>query len=620
MQQRAAGGAGGAQDGIHEAVRMDDRNRNLHPTGSGVISELLRLVSEIRLFDDEQTELVDRRIRTGLAEISGGFSLLEIVLACFDWAAHMAIAPGKQWQVREGLLRKLFELGVYNVRTFLRGDPEPPVPWSERRVSGDNWRRWPFNVLAQNWMIWKQFSRQATQEVAGVRPENLELVNFLFEQMLEALSPANYPLTNPDVIQATVAERGRNLARGLANLAGDVRRNRTGEPPPETERFRVGEDVACTPGKVIYQNRLVELIQYSPTTEQVDAEPVLIIPAWIMKYYVLDLSPRNSMVRYLVEQGKTVFMVSWKNPGPEDSELTMDDYLQLGIMETLDVVRAILPGRRINAVGYCIGGTLLYIAAAYLAGQKDLFNSLTILAAQADFSEAGEIRAMIGESIFSQLEALMQKRGVLEASQMGGAFAALRSGDLIWGPAVDRYLLGKDLFMNDLMAWNADGTRMPHRMHAEYLRTLYLDNDLAEARLKVLGRTVCMADVDAPMFVVGTVTDHVAPWKSVFKIHYLNGGDISFLLTTGGHNAGIVSGPAHPRRKHQLHTRKRGDRYMDPETWQATVPVQDGSWWPAWIEWLDQRSAGKRKPPAMGAARKGYKALRNAPGEYVLMR
>jgi len=599
---------------------MDDRTRLPEHESAGVMNQFLRLARDTRLVDPDQARMVDRRIRTGLAEISSGFSLLEIALAYLDWASHLAIAPGKRWQMREDLLRKLFALGVFSVRSLMKGDPAPPEPWTERRVSGDNWRRWPFNVFAQNWMIWKNLSRQATTDVAGVRPENLELVTFLFDQVLEVLSPANYPVTNPDVIKTTVAERGKNLLRGLASLVDDVRRNRTGEGPPGVERFQVGKEVACTPGKVVYQNRLIELIQYSPQTEQVDAEPVFIIPAWIMKYYILDLSPRNSLARYLVEQGKTVFMVSWKNPGPEDAGLTMQDYLQHGVLDPLEVVKAILPSRKINAVGYCIGGTLLYIAAAHLAGEADLFNSLSIFAAQADFSEAGEIRAMIGESIFSQLEALMQKRGVLEASQMGGAFAALRSGDLIWGPAVDRYFLGKEPFMNDLMAWNADGTRMPHRMHAEYLRTLYLDNDLAEARLKVQGKTICMGDVAAPMFVVGTVTDHVAPWKSVFKIHRLSSCDITFLLTTGGHNAGIVSGPSHPRRKYQMHTRKRGDRYMDPETWQATVPSRDGSWWPAWVEWLGEQASAKRRPPTMGAPRKGYKPLRDAPGEYVLVR
>jgi polyhydroxyalkanoate synthase subunit PhaC len=400
----------------------------------------------------------------------------------------------------------------------------------------------------------------------------------------------------------------------------DLRRRLDGAPQPGSEDYRIGEEIACTPGKVVYQNRLVELIQYSPTTATVDAEPVFFVPAWIGKFYILDLSPKNSMVRYLVEQGKTVFMLSWKNPGPEDSALAMEDYLIQGVLEPLAAVNSIVPKRKVDAVGYCIGGTLLYIAAAHLAGGEERFNSLTIFAAQADFTEAGEIRALLGESMFAQLEALMHKRGVLEAQQMGSAFAALRSGDLIWGPAVDRYFLGKEPPMSDLMAWNADGTRMPHCMHSQYLRTLYLDNDLAEGRFKVQGRSLCLGDITAPIFVVGTVTDHVAPWKSVYKIHRLNGGDITFLLTTGGHNAGIVSGPVHPRRKHQVHTRKRGDHYMDPETWQATVPVQAGSWWPVWVDWLKARSSGQAKPPAMGAPRKGYRPLCDAPGEYVLVR
>ena len=586
----------------------------------GLMDTLAELAGELRFFDEPHAAAIDRRVRARLAELSNGFSMLQIALAWTDWASHLAISPGKLWQLNEALLAKLAALGVYNAGTLLGLKARPPARLADNRLAGANWKRWPFSAMAQGWLVSKEYWQAATDGVEGARPENLELMAFVFKQMLEAMSPANFAMTNPDVLEATVRERGANLVRGLSHAAQDLRRRRDGGLPPGAEQYRVGEEVACTPGKVVYQNRLVELIQYAPTTARVDAEPVFFVPAWIGKYYILDLSPQNSMVRYLVGQGKTVFMLSWKNPGPGDSMLGMEDYLALGVLEPLAVVNTIVPGRKVDAVGYCIGGTLLYIAAAHLAGPQERFNSLTIFAAQADFTEAGEIRALLGESMFAQLEALMHKRGGLKAAQMAGAFAALRSGDRIWGPAVDRYLLGKEPPMSELLAWNADGTRMPHRMHSQYLRALYLDNDLAEGRFKVQGRTICVGDITAPIFVVGTVTDHVAPWKSVYRIHRLNAGDITFLLTTGGHTAGIVSGPVHPRRKHQIHTRKRGDRYTDPETWQAAVPVQDGSWWPVWVEWLKARSSGQANAPAMGAPRKGYRRLRDAPGDYVLMR
>ena len=598
---------------------MNDMTTPVQPA-PGLMRALVRLVAETRLVDEDRANEIDHRVRARLAEMSSGLSMLAILLAYLDWASHVAISPGKRLRMREDLIRKLISLGIYNATTLLRIESKPPVSITDRRLKGEHWDRWPFNVWAQGWQISKEYWAEATRDVSGARKDNLELVAFLYDQALETMSPANFPLTNPEVIQTSIKERGRNLIRGLSHAADDLRRRRNKKPVPGTERFQVGKDVACTPGKVIYQNQLIELIQYSPQTEKVDAEPVMIVPAWIMKFYILDLSPKNSMVRYLLEQGKTVFLVSWKNPDRGDSALSMTDYLKLGILEPLSAINAIVPKRRVNAVGYCIGGSLLYIAAAHLAGSEQRFNTVSIFAAQADFSEPGEIRSLLGESNLSQLESLMRKRGVLESGQMGSAFASLRSGDLIWGPKVDRYLLGKEPAMNDLMAWNADGTRLPYRMHAEYLRRLYMDNDLAEGRFDVDGRVISLTDVTTPMFVVGTVTDHVAPWKSVFKIHRLTGGEITFMLTTGGHNAGIVSGPSHPRRKHQIHTRNPGDLSMDPDTWQAKVRVRDGSWWPAWNAWLEERTSGRVKPPSMGAARKGYKVLRDAPGEYVLVR
>jgi polyhydroxyalkanoate synthase len=588
-------------------------------TVGAVSAKLQRLLREGRLLQPDTARSLDRRARGLLAKPTRGMSPLAIMLAGIDWLGHLAVAPGKELELVESLVRKGLALGVFNLESLLRRDPTSPAASAERRLSSDGWRRWPFSMLSQSWLLSREWWREATTDVSGVSLEHEQLLAFLGELLLQALSPANFPLTNPEVLAETRKQKGANLLRGLKHGIADLRRRRRHERAPGTERFRVGKEVAITPGKVIYQNRLIEVIQYASTTPTVGAEPVLIVPAWIMKYYILDLSPKNSLVRYLVEQGKTVFAISWKNPTAEDSQVGMDDYLRLGVLAALDAVTSIVPQQRVNLVGYCIGGTLAYIAAAYLAREGDQrLKSLSIFAAQADFREAGEIRRFLGDSIFAHLEARMSRQGYLSVENMGGAFSALRSADLIWGPLVDRYFLGKELSLNDLMAWNADGTRMPCRMHSEYLRKLYLDNDLAEGRYIVDGRVISLSDIDLPLFVVGTVTDHVAPWRSVYKIHLLNSGEISFLLTTAGHNAGIVSGPSNPQRKYQLRLRKRGDHYLAPELWQRETPVVDGSWWPVWNDWLERQISTQLPSPSLGAPSAGYQVLRDAPGEYVL--
>ena len=390
----------------------------------------------------------------------------------------------------------------------------------------------------------------------------------------------------------------------------------------EGSAYIVGENMAASPGKVVFQNDLIELIQYKPSTEQVNAEPVLFVPPWIMKYYILDLSEQNSLVKYLVDQGKNVFMMSWINPTENERDMSMEDYLNIGFMEALEAVKAIVPGKKVNAVGYCIGGTLLAIGAAKLAQDHDQsIKSISLFTAQTDFTEPGEIKLFLNDSQLTFMESKMWKQGYLQGEDMGKSFKALRSADLIWGPRVQRYLLGKESTHNDLMTWNADSTRMPYRMHADYLRCLYLNNELADGKFKVNGKPVHLADIEAPFFVVGTETDHVAPWKSVFKIHRLTDSEVTFLLTSGGHNAGIICGPDHPRRSHQIHTQKPTDKAIDAETWAKTIERKPGSWWPVWDEWLNTQSTGKRKAPTtFGAPRKGYKVLRDAPGEYVHIR
>jgi polyhydroxyalkanoate synthase len=347
----------------------------------------------------------------------------------------------------------------------------------------------------------------------------------------------------------------------------------------------------------------------------------LIVPAWIMKYYILDLSPHNSMVRYLVAQGFTVFCISWRNPDPSMRDVALDDYRRLGVMAAIDAVSAICEGAKIHATGYCLGGTLLSIAAAAMARDHDKrLATLTLLAAQTDFTEAGELQLFINDAQLAFLDDVMWAQGYLDSSQMAGAFQMLRANDLIWSHLVRRYYLGEEDHPNDLMSWNMDATRMPYRMHSEYLRTMFLNDDLAEGQYLAGGRKISLADIHLPVFLIGTENDHIAPWRSVYKFQLLNSGDVTFVLTSGGHNAGVVSEPGHKHRHFCVRERQRGDLYVPPEEWQAAAACQEGSWWPSWSGWLAARSGAPVPPPPEGRPEAGYPALEEAPGKYVLER
>lgn len=542
--------------------------------------------------------------------------------AFLDWGAHLATSPGKQVQLSHKAAKKWLRLLTYAARCSPGSDSVKPCiePLAQdKRFRSEAWQHWPYNVIHQAFLLNQQWWHNATTGVRGVTAQHERVVEFATRQMLDVFSPSNFILTNPEVLEKTRQEGGMNLVRGAQNAIEDWEHAVSARKPVGAEAFQVGGNVATTPGKVVFRNRLIELIQYEPTGGKVRPEPILIVPAWIMKYYILDLSRENSLVRYLTEQGFTVFMVSWKNPGPEDRDLSMEDYRRHGVMDALDVIETIVPDRKIHATGYCLGGTLLAIAAAAMARDgDDRLASLTFLAAQVDFTEAGELTLFINESQLAFLEDMMWEQGFLDTRQMAGAFQLLRSNDLIWSRIEHEYLMGERAPMNDLMAWNADQTRMPYRMHSEYLRRLFLDNDLADGRYRVDGRPVAMSDIRAPMFVLGTVKDHVAPWRSVYKMHQLTDTDVTFALTTGGHNAGVVSEPGHPRRRYQVATRRDHDRFIDPETWAAETPAQEGSWWPEWTAWMERLSGDPVKAPAMGAPKAGYPVLGDAPGRYVM--
>lgn len=565
---------------------------------------------------DEIAGFVDHAFHGVLAKTMKGISPMAIGTAFSDWAVHLSLSPGKQLQLMGKAARKWARFSSIAAHSCM-GLPCPqsiePLA-QDRRFVAEEWRTWPYNLLSQGFLLQQQWWHNATTGVDGVNRRHQEVVGFIVRQLLDTVSPTNFISTNPVVLRRTRETGGVNLVNGFANLVEDWSSRRNGSKPASLKAFEPGRDVAVTPGKVVFRNRLIELIQYAPKTEKVRAEPILFVPAWIMKYYILDLSPSNSLVRYLVEQGFTVFMISWHNPGEADRDLGMEDYRREGVMAAIEAIGAILPGHAIHAVGYCLGGTLLSIAAASMARDHNNFlKTLTFFATQVDFTEAGELTLFINESQIAFLDELMRHQGYLSGAQMAGAFQLLRSYDLIWSKSVQDYLLGERRPTHALMAWNADTTRMPYRMHSEYLRHLFLDNDLAEGRFVTDGKPVALTDIRAPIFAVGTDRDHVAPWRSAFKIHLLMDTDVTFLLTNGGHNAGVISEPDHRGRHYWVHTKAASDQHLDPDCWLDVAERHEGSWWPEWVAWLATASSGLESPPRL----EDQETLGAAPGTYV---
>ena len=573
------------------------------------------------LVDTSLDETTDRLMRASLARLTFGLSPAAVILTYIDWLTSVALSPGKQATLVRKALKKQLRLAMWASQSALDAEATPciaPLP-QDRRFRDPAWRRFPYNLIYQSFLLQQQWWFNATTGLAGLSPHHEQALEFGARQLLDMVSPANVPLTNPRVLDKTLATGGANLIKGAEQFIDDWQRQLQGKGPAGAERFVPGQTVAVTPGKVVYRNSLIELIQYAPQTDVVHPEPVLIVPAWIMKYYILDLSPDNSLVRYLVGKGHTVFMISWRNPTGEDRDLGLADYRRLGIMDSLTVIGAICPGVSVHGVGYCLGGTLLAITGATMARDRDhRLASITLFAAQTDFREAGELMLFIDDKQLSFLEDTMWAQGVLDTKQMAGAFQLLRPNDLIWSRLINDYLLGEHRPLTDLMAWNADATRMPYRMHSEYLRQLFLDNDLAEGRFRVEGQAVTVSDIRVPIFAVGTEWDHVAPWRSTYKIHLLaDTHELTFLLTSGGHNVGIVCPPTETQRHYRMATATEGDAYLDPDTWVARTPETAGSWWPAWQGWLARHSHDAQPPPSMGST--DYLPLDDAPGRFVLM-
>ena len=571
--------------------------------------------------DESPTRRLDRLLHAGVAPLTGGLSPVSLSLAMADWAWHLAAAPGRQLE----LAALAAELAADTLREAPGGDTLPAGHADDDpRFRHEAWGQWPFNLLRAGFRNGEAFWREAAA-VPGMTAHHTEMTRFFARQWLGMMAPANWLSTNPVVQRDAVDSGGAHLLQGAMNWLRDA----AGQPDPPSDspapRFEVGRDVAVTPGQVVMRNPLIELIRYDAQTPRVHPEPVLIVPSWIMKYYILDLSPHNSLVRYLVQQGHTVYMISWRNPDAEDRDLTMDDYLRLGVFDALRTVGQ-LGGvhQPVHAMGYCLGGTLLAIAAAALgrkggmADTQDLppLKSMSLLAAQADFSEPGELGLFIDESQIRFIDDLTRGPGYFGGDKMAASFQFLHSRDLYWTRRMREYLMGEREQPNDLMAWNADTTRLPARLHREYLTALYLNNALAHSNYRVQGHAVSLADIRLPLFMVGTERDHVSPWPSVYKLHHLCDAEITFVLTVGGHNAGIISEPGHAGRSFRMATRPTDGPWVEHQLWAHQAPRHEGSWWPAWHEWLAVRSSPAERAHAVPAKA----VLGPAPGEYVLKR
>lgn len=563
-------------------------------------------------------ENLDQTTRAAIAMMTGGVSQHAFIEAWSDWALHIAKAPGRQLDLAEHAQENLAKLTKQAISSNVDAMPAFVPKAYDHRFKHPSWQKAPFDVWSQSFLAAQDWWDYATDHLRGLRPEDADRTRFMARQILDMMSPSNFPSLNPEIIEQTLDCTGANLIEASTNFLHDYLNTISQVQEPAPEGYQIGEDLACTPGEVVFCNDLFELIQYAPQTETVNAEPILIVPAWIMKYYILDLSPHNSMVRYLVEQGYTVFMISWCNPTSDQAELSLEDYRKKGVIAALDAVCAIVPDEQIHAVGYCLGGTMLAITAATMARDNDTrLASITLMAAQIDFIEAGELLLFLDESQIAFLEDVMWEKGYLDRPQMARAFSAIRSEDLIYSRAVRRYFLGKEDVPTDMGVWVTDTTRMPARMHSEYLRGLFLENRLTTGRFAVEGRVITLKDITAPVFAVGTETDHIAPWRSVYKTQLFADSDLTFVLTSGGHNGGIINEPSAERGHFRCSVRHAGTSYIGPDAWFEQNAAQPGSWWPTWVDWLDEKSSHVGPPPVTGTAAKGFAPQQAAPGTYV---
>src|SRR5213079_1096252 len=470
-----------------------------------------------------------------------------------------------------------------------------------------------FDFIKQSYLLSARWLQGAVSQVEGLDEQTARKVDFYTRQFVDALAPSNFVMTNPEVLRATIDSRGENLLNGLKNLLDDLERGkgRLAISMTDMAAFKIGENVAATPGQVVYKNDLIQLIQYTPTTGRVKKRPLLIIPPWINKFYILDLRPRNSFIRWAVGQGHTVFVISWVNPDERLAAKSFEDYMREGPLAALDAMREATGEREANVIGYCLGGTLLASMLAYLTAKRDnRVKSATYFVTMVDFKEAGELSVFIDEEQLHALEERMEKKGYLEAREMHTTFNMLRANDLIWSFVVNNYLLGKSPFPFDLLYWNADSTRMPAAMHSFYLRKMYQENLLAQPGGITLGGVpIDLRKIRTPAYLLSTREDHIAPWRSTYAATQLYAGPVKFVLSASGHIAGVVNPPG-GKYGHW----ENEENPPTPEEWLATATAYPDSWWPLWERWISQYTAGE--VPARHPGDGKLKPIEDAPGSY----
>ncbi len=507
----------------------------------------------------------------------------------------------------------------------LRGADVAPVAQpapGDKRFADAEWSTNPyFDFWKQAYLITTNWAEGVVSHTSDMDPHTRHKAEFYLKMLAGALSPSNFPVTNPEVVRETLDSNGKNLVNGLHHLTSDLERSGDSFKITQTDldAFEVGKNLALAPGKVVFQNELFQLIHYTPTTNTVHAKPFLLVPPWINKFYVLDLVPEKSFISYIVEQGFSVFVVSWVNPDARLAQKTFEDYMKEGILEAARVTSDICDGKKCNVLGYCVGGTLLGTTLAYLASKKDKrknrpFASATFLTTQLDFTNAGDLQVFVDEEQIETLEEMMAEQGYLDGAKMAGAFNMLRPGDLIWPYVVNNYLLGKKPFPFDLLYWNQDSTRMPAANHLFYLREFYHKNNLSRGEMKIGGRKIDLAQVDMPIYELAAKEDHIAPPGSVYTGAKLFGGNkVRYVLAGSGHIAGVVNPPV--RNKYQYWTNASGLAPENYEIWLAGADEHPGSWWPDWISWLREQSG--KQVPARVPGEGGYETLEDAPGSYV---
>ena len=496
-------------------------------------------------------------------------------------------------------------------------DPAISPPAGDKRFNHPAWQENPLlDFIKQSYLTYAHWLLETIDQLDDLSPYDRRRAEFFADQFLNAISPTNFPILNPEVVDATIESKGENLLKGLQNFLEDLDRGH-GElsiRQADLEHFKLGENVATTPGSVVFQNDIFQLIQYNPTTEKVAKRPLLIFPPWINKFYILDLQPANSFIKWIVDQGRTVFIVSWVNPGPELKDKTFEDYIRDGMFEAIDAVEAATGEREVDTIGYCIGGTMLATGLSLMAKKGDKrVKSATFFTAQADFKEAGDLALFVDDSQLDAIEKQMDAAGgVLEGRAMATTFNMLRSNDLIWSFVIDNYLKGKDPAKFDLLFWNSDSTRMPKNVHLFYLREFYQQNRLAKGELEIDGHQLALEDIDIPIFMQAGETDHIAPANSIYRTAKLFGGkQVQYMLAGSGHIAGVINHPA----KHKYHHSINTDLPPTLDDWKAGAQRLPGSWWDHWMSWLNEISL--KKVPARMPGDNKLKVIEAAPGSYV---